>query len=205
MWKDERGFTLLEIIIALTIFAGGIVTVITLYSGGSLLSHRSDQYLRGTVLAHHKMSELEMSPLSSEPQEGNFGDENGYQWRVKVDPYETSLNNEDENIQLAQVTLDVFWQDSGEEKVVQLTSLKTLGTHYPAADSVLLSLSTTQSGTANVAPTGTGTNTPAAPGTVSAPAGAPDPAVQPGFRFDISGFPVDPQQPGAQIGVTGGQ
>jgi prepilin-type N-terminal cleavage/methylation domain-containing protein len=204
MWKDERGFTLLEIIIALTIFAGGIVTVITMYSGGSQLGHASEKFLRGAVLAHHKMSELEMSPLPTGPQEGNFGND-GYQWRVNVEPYETPLNNEDENIQLAQVTLDVFWQDSGEEKVVQLTSLKTMGTHYPAADSVLMSSATIQSGTGNVAPTGTGTNTPAAPGTVSAPAGAPNPAVQPGFRFDISGFPVNPKQSGTPIGITGGQ
>ncbi len=197
--KSEFGFTLLEIIIALTILAFGFITVIQLFSGGAKLGIASDQYLKGVALAHHKMSELELSTIEFDSLGGEFENEEGYSWRLEVEPFDVPLNNEEENIQMAQLTLDVFWEDAGEEKFIQVTTLKTLGNAYPATDNLLRSTIKAQTGA--TAPVGTGTNTPTGPG-----AAPPIDAVQPDpddVQFDISGFPLssDGDNQG-QIGVA---
>ena len=42
-WKNEQGFSLLEVVVALTILAGGFLTVLNLFSG-SVLSHKVSQF-----------------------------------------------------------------------------------------------------------------------------------------------------------------
>ena len=137
MMKNENGFLLLEIIVALVILSLGFLTVVQLYSGGLLLGSRSDQYLKGIALANHKFSELEIENFDTETFEAIFANEPGYRWQLDIQPYNANLHIAESNIQISQVTLNVFWTDSGQEKNIQLTSLKILGTTHPAEDTVL--------------------------------------------------------------------
>lgn len=140
MMKNENGFLLLEIIVALVILSLGFLTVVQLYSGGLLLGSRSDQYLKGIALANHKFSELEIENFDTDTFEATFANEPGYRWQLDIQPYNANLDIAESNIQISQVTLNVFWTDSGHEKNIQLTSLKMLGTTHPAEDAVLSGL-----------------------------------------------------------------
>jgi len=72
---NNDGFSLLEVIVALAIMAMGFVTVLQLFSGSIRSVSLSEQYLKGTTLAHSKLGELEVNNYSVSEFEGIFPDE----------------------------------------------------------------------------------------------------------------------------------
>jgi len=140
MLSNEKGFTLLEIIVALTILATAILTLVSMFSGGLNLASQSERYLNGVFLAQQKFSQLELEDFKSEALEGVFENQDVYRWQLEVLPYDSALNNEDARIKIQQVSL-------GQEKEVRLVSLKTLGETHTASVGQLDSSSQTASTT----------------------------------------------------------
>ena len=147
MPSNEKGFTLLEIIVALTILATAILALISMFSGGLNQAAQADRYLNGVFLAQQKFSQLELEDFKSEALEGVFENQDVYRWQLEVLPYDSALNNEDARIKIQQVSLRVYWQDRGHEKEVRLVSLKTLGETHTASVGQLDSSSQTASTT----------------------------------------------------------
>lgn len=134
MLHNEKGFTLLEILVSLTILATVILTLVQLFSGSINQASQAGQYLNGVYLAQQKFSQLEMDNFKSETNEGVFENQEDYHWQLEVLPYESALNNEEARIKIEKVSLRVYWKDREHEKEVQLVSLKTLGeTHVAPA------------------------------------------------------------------------
>jgi prepilin-type N-terminal cleavage/methylation domain-containing protein len=143
MLRNEKGFTLLEIIVSMTVLAGGILTLVQLFSGSINQAAQADRYLNGVYLAQQKFSQLEIDGFITEDDEGTFEDET-YRWQLEILPYESPLNNEDARIELQKVSLRVYWEDKDQEKEVQLVSLNILGeTHTAPASQLDLSSQTT--------------------------------------------------------------
>ena len=136
MLRNEKGFTLLEIIASLAILAVGILTLVQLFSGSMNQAAQADRYLNGVYLAQQKFSQLEMDGFKAEDNEGTFEDET-YSWQLEILPYESSLNSEDARIELQKVSLRVYWEDKNQEKEVQLVSLNILGETHTAPASLL--------------------------------------------------------------------
>jgi prepilin-type N-terminal cleavage/methylation domain-containing protein len=135
MLRNEKGFTLLEIIVSMTILAGGVLTLVQMFSGSLNQAAQADRYLNGVYLAQLKFSQLEMDNFKSDITEGTFENQEGYRWQLESLPYESPLNDEEARIKIQKVSLRVYWEDKGQEKEVQLVSLKTLGeTHVAPAD-----------------------------------------------------------------------
>ena len=134
---NNDGFSLLEVIVALAIMAMGFVTVLQLFSGSIRSVNLSEQYLKGTTLAHSKLGELEVNNYSVTEFEGTFPDEKNYRWQLQVSPHASPLNSKEENIQLSEVTLNVLWEDAGKTRNVEISTLKVDGTTYPSSDSFL--------------------------------------------------------------------
>jgi len=147
MLRNEKGFTLLEVIVSLAILAGAILMLVQLFSGALNQAAQADRYLNGVYLAQQKFSQLEMANFKSEFTEGEFENQEGYRWQLEVLPYESPLNNEEARIKIQKVSLRVYWEDRDHEKEVRLVSLKTLGeTHVASAsqlEPLLQSASTT--------------------------------------------------------------
>jgi len=147
MLRNEKGFTLLEVIVSLAILAGAILMLVQLFSGALNQAAQADRYLNGVYLAQQKFSQLEMANFKSEFTEGEFENQEGYRWQLEVLPYESPLNNEEARIKIQKVSLRVYWEDRDQEKEVRLVSLKTLGeTHVAPAsqlEPLLQSASTT--------------------------------------------------------------
>ena len=90
---SNDGFSLLEVIVALAIMAMGFVTVLQLFSGSIRSVSLSEQYLKGTTLAHSKLGELEVNNYSVTEYEGIFPDEKNYRWQLQVSPHTSPLNS----------------------------------------------------------------------------------------------------------------
>lgn len=140
---NDQGFSLLEVIVALSIMAVGFVTILQLFSGSLRAIGIADEYLKGISLASHKLGELELDDFDTDTFSGRFDDEKDYSWVLDIEPYETILNNEDSNIAVLKVNLQVFWTDYGKERSVELVTLKTVGATFPSTDKVLLGTETT--------------------------------------------------------------
>ena len=147
MLRNEKGFTLLEIIASLTILAVAILTLVQLFSGSMNQATQADRYLNGVYLAQQKFSQLEMDNFKSDTTEGAFENQEGYRWQLETLPYESPLNNEEARIKIQKVSLRVYWEDKDREKEVQLVSLKIMGETHAAPASQLGASSQTTSTT----------------------------------------------------------
>ena len=134
---NNDGFSLLEVIVALAIMAMGFVTVLQLFSGSIRSVSLSEQYLKGTTLAHSKLGELEVNNYSVTEFEGIFPDEKNYRWQLQVSPHTSPLNSKENNIQLSKVTLNVLWEDAGKARDIELSTLKVDGATHPGSDLLL--------------------------------------------------------------------
>ena len=100
-----RGFTLLEIMIALAIMAGTILTLLSAFNHHLAIVGRDREETVALLLARGKLEELEMVPAESlSPQEGTFAPERpAFAWKLGLSP--TAITG------LRQLTLTVFWDD----------------------------------------------------------------------------------------------
>ena len=134
---NNDGFSLLEVIVALAIMAMGFVTVLQLFSGSIRSLSLSEQYLKGTTLAHSKLGELEVNNYHVTEFEGIFPDEKNYWWQLQISPHTSPRNSKENNIQLSEVTLNVLWEDAGKTRDIEMSTLKVDGATHPSSDSFL--------------------------------------------------------------------
>ncbi|MEC7785991.1 MAG: prepilin-type N-terminal cleavage/methylation domain-containing protein [Nitrospinota bacterium] len=132
--RNDRGFSLLEVIVALLIMAGGFLAVVNLFSGSVRSVNLSSQYLKAVTLANSKMNELEIENFFLDDKSGGFKNEENYRWELEIAPYDSSLNNENSRIQLQKILLKVFWNDNGKPRKLELATLRLDGQTNPVAD-----------------------------------------------------------------------
>jgi prepilin-type N-terminal cleavage/methylation domain-containing protein len=135
--KNEQGFSLLEVVVALMIMAGGFLAVLNLFSGSVRSVDFSGQYLKAVTLANSKMNELEIQNFVVDNSSGDFKSEENYRWEVDISPYDSDLNNEETGIQLQKILLKVLWNDDGHTRNIELATLRLEGQTHPAADTQL--------------------------------------------------------------------
>ena len=135
--KNEQGFSLLEVVVALMIMAGGFLAVLNLFSGSIRSVDFSGQYLKAVTLANSKMNELEIQNFTVEDSSGNFKNEENYRWEVDISPYDSDLNNQESGIQLQKILLKVLWNDDGNTRNIEKATHRLEGQTYPVADTQL--------------------------------------------------------------------
>ena len=142
IWKNEQGFSLLEVVVALAIMAGGFLVVLNLFSASVQSVDFSGQYLKGVTLANSKINELEILNFEPDEYSGIFKNEESYRWEVDIAPYDSPLNDSDSGIQLQKVLLKVFWEDRGQVRNVELVTLHLERKAHPVSDTYLEKLFT---------------------------------------------------------------
>lgn len=112
----QRGFTLLEVIVALAIVATVLVALLGLQGRTISLSDRQQSITQATMLAQERMSEVEMAaPSGNQDDEGVFEQPFAkYRWQVRYE--QTPL------AAVSQVNVTVFWGEEGSNEDVTLTS-----------------------------------------------------------------------------------
>lgn len=113
--KNQRGFTLLEIVVALTIAAIALPTLLRAFSIGTKRQSMIENKTTALYLLKLKMSETEMlGELEVGSEEGDFGSNSRFQWSTDIAQSDTEG--------LYEVTVSVNWQEMGREEVVELTT-----------------------------------------------------------------------------------
>ena len=124
--SNEKGFSLLEALVAITILGITLGTIMSLFSGAMRSVGASDEYSQALLLARKGMEDtMLMEDIHLGTEDGSFG--NGYTWERTISPIEISEEDEylDENppFNLYEVEIKVKWWSWKAEKVMSLRSL----------------------------------------------------------------------------------
>jgi general secretion pathway protein I len=126
-----RGFTLLEVLLAVMILAITVTVLLLQFSVALRASTTAQEVTRGTLYAKLKIEELKMAEeLTESAQSGTFAD--GYEWETRVVPYTHEAAPEDEQaynslrIETFQLEAAVKWRVGERTRTVTLTTLKTV-------------------------------------------------------------------------------
>jgi len=114
--NQNEGFTLLEVMVALTIVSITLIAVLGLTQRNILINEKLQQMTRATFLAKQKMAEIENSIQQSLDQnQGTFEKPNqDFRWRAVYTPTQISG--------IEQIDLSVLWGEEKKNELVTLTS-----------------------------------------------------------------------------------
>jgi type II secretion system protein I len=114
----RAGFTLLEVVVALAIFAAGILAILELFSGSLRLSEGARDVSAAQVYASQRMEEALLAPNPVPGVErGTFGEK--YRWETN-----TTLGPPEEESPYQEVRIRVFvrWDDGAQERSVDVAA-----------------------------------------------------------------------------------
>lgn len=125
--RGQKGFTLLEVVVAMAILGVGLTVIIELFSGGLRLGRTSEEYTKAVGYARMKMEEISLTDkLEEGVQEGEF--DRNYRWRAefkRVDllpPRETDYRPP---MELYQLRIDVLWKSGFQEKATGVQTYRS--------------------------------------------------------------------------------
>ena len=125
---SSKGFTLIEIVVALAILSIGLTVIIELFSGGLRLGRTSEDYTKAIGYGRMKLEEI----ISKEDiEEGNNEGDFDKTFRWQVDIKKVDLLPPDKNpdlklpINLFQVKVSILWKSGSKERSASLETYKT--------------------------------------------------------------------------------
>jgi len=124
--KGKEGFTLLEVIVAMTILATGIVAVFGLFSGSLRLSAGSRDASEATIYAGQRIEEALLAPNHAEGKEhGTFGDK--FRWELSTSIVSREIESREKNKNVYEeirMTVTIYWVDGGDELSTEVSAVR---------------------------------------------------------------------------------
>jgi general secretion pathway protein I len=113
--KNNTGFTLLEIVVALTIAALALPALMQAFSEGTKRQATIENKTTALYLMKLRMSEIEMiGNLETGSEEGEFGSNSRFSWSSDISETDTDG--------LYEVIVTVTWQERSQPMTVELTT-----------------------------------------------------------------------------------
>ncbi len=131
----ERGFTLLEILVAVTILAVSFTAIFHLYGGTLRNIERSERHARAAVVGGEKLEELlAQSPFTPVNEQGTFPGNPDYSFKTTLEEYKEPVGRKDKNtprdaaerVALYRLAVKVEWQDGASAKELVLNTIKAV-------------------------------------------------------------------------------
>lgn len=125
----KKGFTLIEVVVAMAILGVGIAVIIELFSGGLRLVRTSGEYTQAVNYGRVKMEEMTVKPsLNEGTEEGEF--DGTYRWQVDVkrmDLLPAKIETDFKPpVELYQVKIHVLWKSGLRERSTMLETYRTI-------------------------------------------------------------------------------
>ena len=116
-WRRESGFTLIELMVAMTILGLGLTVVLEVISGGTTLGHKVHRTSEAILLADWKINQVQIEGFPPiDVREGAFdAPYDDYTWVTDVRP------TDDDN--LRELHVRVQWREGLLEKDIELSTL----------------------------------------------------------------------------------
>ena len=123
----DRGFTLVEVLVAFLIAAAAVAAVVRTVRSATLSARLAGRYDEAVTRAQSHLAALSASPLTDSEREGD--EANGFHWRVEVATAATAhhghrLRAEEGTVTLYRITVTISWQEDGRSRAVQLRSAR---------------------------------------------------------------------------------
>jgi general secretion pathway protein I len=127
MTNFKKGFTLIEVLVALAILGVGLSVIIELFSGGLRLGKTSEEYTKAANYGRMKMEEIStQQDIAEGKEEGEFDD--GFRWQVDVKKIEILPIEKNPDfkppVELFQVKINILWKSGLKERSTSLESYK---------------------------------------------------------------------------------
>lgn len=106
--KDEKGFTLLEVMVAITILSVALLTILQLFSKSLDSARLNRDYTLAFIFLQSKFSEIEQG--LEENKKGEFNER--YKWEVNLQPTDTKY--------LEEFRLRITWPGKKKGKKLEL-------------------------------------------------------------------------------------
>lgn len=125
--NKQRGFSLLEILIAFSILALSLGILLKIFSAGVNTAGVAEDYNAAVQIAESLMAQTgQDSPLQVGEQTGV--EHKKYHWRVSISPFQFTAENVNVamiNAELFKVTVTVNWADGhADDRQLELSTLK---------------------------------------------------------------------------------
>ena len=123
-FQADGGFTLLEILVAISIMAICLTVILQLFSGGLKAGRLSDDYTKGVFHAREIMEEILLSDALAEGlSEGRFND--SYAWTAEVMRVEQTEEEESKlPLDTFIIKVHVTWGETERKKRFELETIK---------------------------------------------------------------------------------
>ncbi|MBN2886183.1 MAG: type II secretion system protein [Chromatiaceae bacterium] len=121
--RGERGFSLLEVLVAFAILAVSLGVLLQIFSRASLTTATAAQYSRAVALAESRLAAVGVEiPL----EEGRFGGEadETFVWELSLFPLDSSTIAIETSWVPWQVNASVLWREGAQARRLTLSSLR---------------------------------------------------------------------------------
>ena len=121
--ERNRGFTLLEVVVALTIVGLGVATVLEVFSLGLRLAAKSSEISQARLYGQTVMDEVIVygGPQSGR-EEGSFS--SGQRWRLEVKTVREPAASLANPWELKEIGLEVRYREANRDKQLELKTLR---------------------------------------------------------------------------------
>ncbi len=126
--QTKSGFTLVEVLMALSVFVIAVVVIIQLFPTGLRSSRASKNETMAINLAQAGLESVKgtaYDDVTSESRTQVSSDPN-FERESIVQFVDTNLETVGSDLGLKKITVTVFWQESGQEQEVSATYIKSL-------------------------------------------------------------------------------
>lgn len=121
---SESGFTLIEVLVALTILSISMAVLLTIFTEGLDRSRETSNEAAARVLAQSLLAQARTA--ASLKFSTSSGVSNGLIWRVQIVPYGTAQDRAAWQDNAAEIAATVSWRGSGGMRRISLSTLRLL-------------------------------------------------------------------------------
>ena len=123
----DRGFSLIEIVVAMGLLAVGLIGVIRLFPVGMRASSRSAVVSKAALLAWQRLEELKLrgyAAIAADPPDAPLeGSDGKYRWAIAVAPVEAAGLPTENDVRA--VTVTVRWPEGGQTRSTAVVTYVT--------------------------------------------------------------------------------